>query len=128
MKWLIRLCCYCLLLAMCVCVSGCVTSKAFTAYEAQKGVQVSEAKQGVIVFLEYWDFRSGMIRESLALYPTQIPDETIATIGQLDILSAKFKKQGSLTDFEYGRVLGLILKLRISVSGKIFQKYLPMAL
>lgn len=114
-----------LMLAIAFCLSGCLMSQAFKVYETSKGEQISEAKDGVIIFLQYWDFRAGVINELLSAKMPQLSVEAISAFKDLNTLSAKYQADKILTDYEYGRVLGLILKIRYSVAQKLLDIYLP---
>ena len=120
-----------LLITMIICLPGCVTSQAFKAYEIKKGEQVNEAKAGVIIFLQHWDFRAGVIKELLASRESQLSTEAVGALQDINALSDKYQQDGDLTDHEYGRVLGLSMKVRYSSTKKwnlrwaIFLRPLP---
>lgn len=114
-----------LLITMIICLPGCVTSQAFKAYEIKKGEQVDEAKAGVIIFLQHWDFRAGVIKELLSSRESQLSTEAVTALKDINALSDKYQKEGGLTNHEYGQVLGLIMKVRYSITKKLLEEYLP---
>ena len=114
-----------LLITMTLLMSGCLMSKSFIKYEEHKAVAVADGIVGVKLMLNHWDFRSGLLQEGLSAHLASLSSEAVFAFKDLDILSAKYKAAGSLSDFEYGQALGLILKLKASVAEKILEMYFP---
>ena len=114
-----------LLFTVLICLPGCIASQAFRTYEVRKGRQVAEAKAGVVLLLEHWDFRAGVIEELLASRKSQLSADAVTALEDINALSSKYQADKILTNYEYGRVLGLILKIRYSVAQKLLDIYLP---
>ena len=109
-------------------LSGCIMSKGFVAYEKQKVVAVDDAREGAKLLFQAWDLRSGALQEALKPYASQVPADVALAFKDLDALSAKNKADNGLSDYDYGRAIGLIFRMKSSVIGELLHAYAPSVL
>ena len=110
---------FCLLFFM----AGCST--VITAIDEQNTRTLVEVKRGVVLVLDTWDFKAGAMQEALRYQEFQISPKTKTALEDMSLLAEKYKQENTLTDFEYGRALVLIFRLKASIAERILGEYFP---
>ena len=121
MKWKLFFCCV-LLVSL---LSGCYTTKTFVKYEGDKTEAVTEAKEGVELMLKNLEFRLGLLDGILHPYLQDVPPSIISAVKELKVLVIKYKKEGTLDDYDLGQALGIQIRLRGEVAQAVIKKYAP---
>ena len=92
----------------CLRLTGCHSTKYFVLFEKRQVQTISEAREGTILMLQNWKFRSGVIHGALKGQMDILPLRAVEAIEELDKLAGQI-------DVSDDRALGYALGLRISM-------------
>lgn len=97
-----------------VLVTGCAGTAQFT----------TQTKDQVRSCVVDWPFYSGLIRSALGPNITQLPQQTVTALDDMDrIVSGK--RPDKLTDNELGQILGLKIRLVAPLIQQALKQYAP---
>jgi hypothetical protein len=113
---------------LCLCLVGCYTTQGFVKYEDSKLENVQLAIQGTKTMLQTLDFRTGLLVGIFEPYKDEIPQNIIQALKESRELVKKYQEEGELSDYEYGKALGLQIRLKSEVVTSLVKKYAPTAL